>query len=829
MTGTAAYLPIHGLEALETGLHTLHKSWLQTLPEFKGMCDAIKRHYQDLKLAHLTGKAKDLQENAVRDTKFYNILTKMLCEIEGKRFGQRENLKRVYTWYMANKHVLYCGPHFGKEKIKEEAKEVLRKATTPRKQTRAKSAVERNTMTPRKISTRSARRPTSTPRHPTSNLKLSFRGDPPPSFRLDLDSFVDYEPYNNVNFGLDTGGHNISQPFNPELSAVVDEDKEAEEENDDGPVGHSASPSPPRVLSRPKTAATSKLSTSKDLGNTSTQVTTPRTLQRMVHPIPSYVNPHAVLAKECSPVEPGTISPPKIISARSLPPDTLAAWQNFYKRRASGQDIMGNLKFAGRSGTASDVRYTAHNYGESPELHTRTVLKHLSTNVNSEHTSSKQPADEENAFVHQTLEEFYENADTILAATTRNTPRKSAMKRIKSAPVKGNVGGTVSHTSVLGTVTPLTKPTLESDQSNDAAKETSNTAEETEPEVPLDTGVKLNTVINIIDSVSDDMAFFKEKVAPEPQAGFRQPSTTGLPTPREVGDSGAGGLDMIDTTTCPASTPMPEEMSDTVHERAHLSSPFASRTLAVRENVPGEGRLKQARCSSAGILDWRGRIQPETLRYKWSKTKFGGHTYLKKWYRPNLRSAGSSAGHKRPKTAPSTTKERWKTEKESDKNERAVQAASHDDKLVDQGDVDAMLSIQHLLGDGDRTDSMDSLLDEAFWRNLRKTRPSPSGERPTMEFLSFITPSAAALGANSERTVNAIRENTRVFPSIEFLYTASPQQGDLRLSGPPSGQGAGSGARTRDRRVPADLRADSQATVLPTPPFFIGCFKPTIL
>ncbi|GFN92265.1 hypothetical protein PoB_001877100 [Plakobranchus ocellatus] len=40
---------------------------------------------------------------------------------------------------------------------------------------------------------------------------------------------------------------------------------------------------------------------------------------------------------------------------------------------------------------------------------------------------------------------------------------------------------------------------------------------------------------------------------------------------------------------------------------------------------------------------------------------------------------------------------------------------------------------------------------------------------------------------------------------------ASPQQGDLRLSGPPSGQGAGSGARTRDRMVPADLRADSQA------------------
>ncbi|GFO43861.1 hypothetical protein PoB_007036600 [Plakobranchus ocellatus] len=53
---------------------------------------------------------------------------------------------------------------------------------------------------------------------------------------------------------------------------------------------------------------------------------------------------------------------------------------------------------------------------------------------------------------------------------------------------------------------------------------------------------------------------------------------------------------------------------------------------------------------------------------------------------------------------------------------------------------------------------------------------------------------------------------------LGFLYIASPQQGDLRLSGPPSGQGAGGGARTRDRMVPADLRADSLATVPPTPP-----------
>ncbi|GFN77316.1 hypothetical protein PoB_000382200 [Plakobranchus ocellatus] len=41
---------------------------------------------------------------------------------------------------------------------------------------------------------------------------------------------------------------------------------------------------------------------------------------------------------------------------------------------------------------------------------------------------------------------------------------------------------------------------------------------------------------------------------------------------------------------------------------------------------------------------------------------------------------------------------------------------------------------------------------------------------------------------------------------------------DLGLSGPPLGQGAGGVARFRDTRAPADLRADSLATVPPTPP-----------
>ncbi|GFO27990.1 hypothetical protein PoB_005449500 [Plakobranchus ocellatus] len=46
---------------------------------------------------------------------------------------------------------------------------------------------------------------------------------------------------------------------------------------------------------------------------------------------------------------------------------------------------------------------------------------------------------------------------------------------------------------------------------------------------------------------------------------------------------------------------------------------------------------------------------------------------------------------------------------------------------------------------------------------------------------------AKLISENRDIGLNSMTENVR------FLYIASPQQGDLRLSGPPSGQGAGGG------------------------------------
>ncbi|GFO28817.1 hypothetical protein PoB_005532200 [Plakobranchus ocellatus] len=51
---------------------------------------------------------------------------------------------------------------------------------------------------------------------------------------------------------------------------------------------------------------------------------------------------------------------------------------------------------------------------------------------------------------------------------------------------------------------------------------------------------------------------------------------------------------------------------------------------------------------------------------------------------------------------------------------------------------------------------------------------------------------------------------------VWFCIKARPQQNDLRLLGS-SGHGAGGGARTCERTVPADLRADSLSTMPSAP------------
>ncbi|GFO29782.1 hypothetical protein PoB_005628700 [Plakobranchus ocellatus] len=88
-----------------------------------------------------------------------------------------------------------------------------------------------------------------------------------------------------------------------------------------------------------------------------------------------------------------------------------------------------------------------------------------------------------------------------------------------------------------------------------------------------------------------------------------------------------------------------------------------------------------------------------------------------------------------------------------------------------------------------------------------------------IEWQSIIPVAVAAPSKAKKKHPNhGLRSTCAYHFRPDTLSVFDPQQGDLKLSGPPSGQGAGGGARTRDRKVPADLRADSLATVPPTPP-----------
>ncbi|GFO05947.1 hypothetical protein PoB_003245200 [Plakobranchus ocellatus] len=106
---------------------------------------------------------------------------------------------------------------------------------------------------------------------------------------------------------------------------------------------------------------------------------------------------------------------------------------------------------------------------------------------------------------------------------------------------------------------------------------------------------------------------------------------------------------------------------------------------------------------------------------------------------------------------------------------------------------------------------------------LRQTRASwlglnPSQKSPCRSQGRFPIHCATNAPSETNSVMSGWTPMSEEMPTSKhgFLYIASPQQGDLWLLGPPSGRGASGGARTRYRRVLADLRADSQAIVPPT-------------
>ncbi|CAC5422787.1 unnamed protein product [Mytilus coruscus] len=493
--------------------------------------------------------------------------------------------------------------------------------------------------------------------------------------------------------------------------------------------------------------------------------------KKMIHPIASLVNPHATLAAAeakraeeeymnsrqdvYTPLRPSRHTSAQIRSHMTTPvggrplsntrAENLNQWKNFNQDFSYGQDILGKLNFVGRSGTALDVRYSSHGQGESPENTTPYVLAYLA-NQSLVMQSAPIQVDKENRLLNRPLEEFYEMAEDYCPSKLPKYHHPVVSKpptQPKSAPPKSSRS---DGTSKSARTHQLGRNLLEKDDKKSEVMDNDNRSR---------SEVKLDVVVNMIESVSEDMVHFKEKLAPQPVAGFRQPASTGVsrkPLSRPATASGIRSSSPMMRTNSPVGN----------HENLarSQSSPYLSEDILIVEETSKSARsLPSNRVVQA--IDWRGKIAPDSVRYKWQKTQFGGHTYVKKMPK-GKRPVGATHAGNRPKTAPVTAREKWKTEKPSDHNTRVEgQAATNTMTQVDQNVVDSMMVVNHILGSSDsRSGSFNSLyLDENFLKTFNSRVMSASGTTNTntpvpMEYVPIV--------ANAPRSLPESRTHSRL-------------------------------------------------------------------
>ncbi|XP_060065291.1 uncharacterized protein LOC132545613 [Ylistrum balloti] len=867
------------LGSLETGLKDLKKSRLMGVQEFKDMYGAIEEHHRDLKLAHLTGKARDLLEKAARDTKFFHVLVKMLSEVKQLRTAkQRESLQKVHSWYMANRHTLSSRPRFGKSFQMKEAEDFKQKIMkTPR--------------SARQSSKDKSKQPKVTRLSSADGMRQFFRNETPssraggtpnrgPALIHDLPSNKDYvSEYLSASFF--NGSTNFNQHFvtdmppgtdvvvnqlpldavndihvlsptlldRPEtelqrlasphdengdntprreiddasnisphyIESLISESHRGDKDLDEEVVNTDAEdmefPETRRKLSRAQTPSASIRPTITDRSsNVSNAAFLPK---KMIHPIASLVNPHAQLAaqeaeqaqQDYLAARENMASSMRVLSGSKsrqqqhasdcnqqgdgLPrfrPTTgspkIENWKSFNKDWNYGQEILrnnvspgaraypkGKLNFVGRSGTAVDVRYAAHDQGEAPETETPQVLAfYTSQNPDSKEPEVLGPLPVEvnpvKSISTQELEEFYQFTDGHYPAKLpKYRPYSSSSKSSAKAEVKDKKPENKNQR-----VQPLGRKLL--NKENEEKQQ-----EEKELEV-VGTGhlVRLDQVVHMIDDVTEDMSHYKEKLAPTPQPGFRQPSSMGVPmTPLSRPSTATGirsaspvyppGMRSASPTfhtqhamrsTSPvqrSNTPtQPVTSTDVVVSRPFFltSNPFTSRDILIPSPDAPEKFTPRKSVSTPTntviqAIDWRGKITPDSIRYKWQTTRFGGHTYVKNLAK-SKRPVGATHAGKRPRTAPVTARERWKTEKPSDQNTRITsQAATNSMMQVDQEAVDSMMVVQHILGSSDsRMGSYgDLFLDEEFLRSFHMKHSSTATTVPNtpvpMEYLSIVS------------------------------------------------------------------------------------------
>ncbi|ELT87132.1 hypothetical protein CAPTEDRAFT_227327 [Capitella teleta] len=660
------------LKMLESGIETLKESTLKKHPEFRKMLAAVKKHHSNVRLSHLTGTPKDSLSQTQQDTKFYYILIRMLNEVDlNPSADHLENLQHVHHWYTSNKRILHSTPRFGKNRRKKSDEKV--------------ETVE-NSMG-----------------------------------RLQHEALQVHLKMNN------TGHKNAAEKRNNLTEKLETED------STDATETENEVPDVKQKTKRPKTSPSVKdqkapHSAKSVRSITSLPVEAILSQRRQPQPLSHLYNPHSanspqMKAEEREKVEGEKVAPKLRMKHSGQAPDKtltsmtpqanhLQKWQSFQRASNFGQDYLCRMEHMGRRGQPGAVRYVAHENAFSAEDYTQEILKHYSTweKIRKQSGADDAPKSKMSKLLQQSLEEFYETAKNFYPvhppkAKATDEGSEGGSLRMQSAPAGGCRKESIPFPSSRTTPTPYADLQLlyfyyffGIFRSKCAQN------------------VKLDSVVGMIDSVTEEMSFHKEKLVPSPQPGFRQP------------------ILHVEERDRPQTAPQ--------YTRP-VNTPYDNSVMYCQLDTPSNSDPVQVDLEKIAALeaaDWRGRIS-------W-------HGLSRQEDSPSMEHPTTPMSHRsmRPRTAPSSGR-REKTE-----------ATIAGEGLENDAKSEISFLSVHQLGGGKKSQSSSVKSAKRIGLNQLKVRNifmlSPSsreiliqdytrGESASshMEFVSIIAPSGVS-GAN---------------------------------------------------------------------------------
>ncbi|XP_033105958.1 uncharacterized protein LOC117108121 isoform X2 [Anneissia japonica] len=717
-----------GMAGFEQNLKQLKGSQLMKNSEFIDMFRTVEKFHHDMKLSYLTCRDKSYLVQQAEDAQFYHILINMMQEISNIRgIKQREEVKKLYRWFKANRGVLHSSPHFKgstqqlyKRPLLKFADDALNFYSVP---------LDKRNKSPKKVNFSDGK---------TSGFSTN-KSNPRPGSKGIIKSFE---------------GLGVSRPLTappglhrPKVENNLPSPPKVVPPAADAPsltahyLIHKVSPgnSEHDVRNRPSTAiglirlnnspvddlSGSSSNPSTDINqNTKKSLNIPSTNNELAHelhstpseytdsvneedsitqngekqeedqklskfPIPHLVNPvaqHHFLEENYDdgpapenvftlrvdvPVDTEVVQSAERVSESKL----LDKWKEYQDSQTYGQDIIGKHQFFGRSGSPSGVRYTVHDGWERPELYTQQVISSFAL----EQGPPKVEQSTREALHYQSLEDFYKSMEDYKPGK-KSSAQKFKVHSSKSAePIRGYIADEIA------------------EEIQKSGKSPTGNSKSTK--------VHFESIVDLTENVGDEMTNTKEKLSPEPKAGFRQPSVGVKQDRPQTAPSQAARIMLFDAPPIP-----PPNSARPASTSTNLSVDYTPRNkkgepiFQLPEGTEYTVHIRpDERNQSRNVVPHairHGQVSPrETSRYKWQDEGLRNLTCSgskrSTASRCSPRSAGGNIPVRRPKTAAEESmKKRWNTER--DHNQRVPQAASHVTTMMQPQTIASMVVVNHL-------------------------------------------------------------------------------------------------------------------------------------